>query len=235
MRYKIQVFGWTLIWSGIFIFGYVGWQLFGTDLVNAGIQEEASAELEVLLNSAEPQSEDVDRDQYLGEDLPSTDIPEVVQYWPEEPVAMGESFAFLSIPKLGIDGLVVYEGVDTETLNKGPGHMGTTPVPGQPGNSVISGHRTTHGRPFFDFDLLAPGDRVEVETSTGVHVYEVRETQIVLPTDVWVTNDRPGGWLTMTTCNPKFSARERLVVFAELVAGPNLDYVELHEAGSESA
>jgi sortase (surface protein transpeptidase) len=51
---------------------------------------------------------------------------------------------------------------------------------------------------------------------------------IVAPTDVWVTDPRPGGWLTMTTCNPKFSARERLIVVAEMVGGPNLDYVGLN-------
>jgi sortase (surface protein transpeptidase) len=52
-------------------------------------------------------------------------------------------------------------------------------------------------------------------------VYAVRELQVVRPTDVWVTHPRAGAWLTLTTCNPKFSARERLIVAAELVSGPN--------------
>jgi sortase A len=108
--------------------------------------------------------------------------------------------------------------------------MPSTPIPGQLGNAVVSGHRTTHGRPFFDFDLLEPGDTVEIESATGTHVYAVRETVVVEPTDVWVTDSRPGGWLTMTTCNPKFSAKERLVVFAEMIAGPNFDYVSVHKA-----
>jgi sortase A len=135
----------------------------------------------------------------------------------------------MTIPRLDIDGLVVHEGVDRETLKKGPGHMTTTPLPGQPGNAVISGHRTTYGRPFFDFDQLAPGDHIEIESASGIHVYEVRESQIVLPTDVWVTDERAGGWLTLTTCNPKFSARERLIVFAEMVSGPNYEYTQLHK------
>ena len=46
------------------------------------------------------------------------------------------------------------------------------------------------------------------------------------PTDIWVTDSRPGAWLTLTTCNPKYSARERLIVTAELVAGPNVEYVQ---------
>jgi sortase (surface protein transpeptidase) len=39
----------------------------------------------------------------------------------------------------------------------------------------------------------------------------------------------------MTTCNPKFSARERLIVFAEMVAGPNLDYINLHEVSVQAS
>jgi sortase A len=103
--------------------------------------------------------------------------------------------------------------------------MPWTPVPGQPGNAVVSGHRTTYGAPFFDVDLLEPGDTIEVETVIGRHVYAVRESIIVAPTDVWVTDPRPGAWLTITTCTPRFSARQRLIVFAELVEGPNLAYV----------
>jgi sortase A len=99
--------------------------------------------------------------------------------------------------------------------------MPSTPLPGQPGNSVISGHRTTYGAPFHEFDELVPGDTIEVETGLGVHIYEVRETKIVRPTEIWVTEPREGAWLTLTTCHPKFSSRQRLVVFAELVAGPN--------------
>ena len=60
-----------------------------------------------------------------------------------------------------------------------------------------------------------------------LHVYVVRDSFVVKPTDVWVTEDREGSWLTMTTCNPKFSARERLIITAELVEGPNAAYISL--------
>ena len=217
------------------MFAYLGWQLYGTDVVNAGVQEVASGELEVVLEESEPESEPVDQEEILGDVAPPPELPAVIERFPEAPAAVGESFAFLTIPKIGIEDLVVYEGVDVQTLKKGPGHMATTPLPGQVGNAVISGHRTTYGRPFFDFDLLETGDAIEVESTTGTHVYEVREILIVEPTDVWVTDPRPGGWLTMTTCNPKFSARERLIVFAEMVAGPNLDYINLQKAGASQA
>ena len=230
MRFKIQVVGWTLIWSGVFIFGYLGYQLFVTDLINAGVQEAAADELVETFNEETAEVETIDAEEYVGTaaDVPP-ETPAQVAFYPEDQPERGAAMAFIRIPSIGVDE-VVFEGVDRETLKSGPGHMEGTPLPGQPGNSVLSGHRTTYGRPFFDFDLLTIGDDIEVETAVGAHVYRVREMIIVQPTDVWVTGDRPGGWITLTTCNPKFSARERLVVFAEMVEGPNLEFIKLHEA-----
>jgi sortase A len=209
----VQIVGWTLIWSGIFLFGYVGWLVFGTDLVNARVQEAAVTDLEQHFEVvAPPEVEEV-----IVEE-------EVIERVLEDTPAAGTGFARMRVEKVGLD-VVVFEGVDTESLSKGPGHMPGTSLPGQPGNAVISGHRTTHGRPFHDFDLLVPGDLIEMETAIGTHVYEVRESFIVAPTDVWVADQRVGGWLTLTTCNPKYSARERLIVTAELVSGPNAEYV----------
>jgi sortase A len=209
----VQIVGWTLIWSGIFLFGYVGWLVFGTDLVNARVQKAAVTDLEQHFEVvAPPEVEEV-----IVEE-------EVIERVLEDTPTAGTGFARMRVEKVGLD-VVVFEGVDTESLSKGPGHMPGTSLPGQPGNAVISGHRTTHGRPFHDFDLLVPGDLIEMETAIGTHVYEVRESFIVAPTDVWVADQRVGGWLTLTTCNPKYSARERLIVTAELVSGPNAEYV----------
>ena len=231
VRRNIQVLGWTLIWSGVFVFGYLGWQLFGTDLANAAVQEQAQIELEDVFEVARdepPVVESVDPAEFLGDtaEIPSTTPP--VAFYPESAPGEGEELAFLRIPKIDLEE-VLFEGVDRQTLKNGPGHMVGTALPGQPGNSVLSGHRTTYGRPFFNFDLLEIGDDIEVETAVGTHTYRIRDMQIVQPTDIWVTDDRAGGWLTLTTCNPKFSARERLIVFAEMVSGPNFDFVQLHE------
>ncbi|MCI0544998.1 MAG: sortase [Actinobacteria bacterium] len=228
MRRRLQILAWTLIWSGVFVSGYLAWQLFGTDILTRGLQADAQTVLEDRLDESPPPSETVDVGEGPGELPPGT--PETVAFIPETTPERGDPFAFLRIPAIDLD-QVVFAGVDTETLKSGPGHMEGTPVPGQPGNAVISGHRTTYGRPFFNVDRLGPGDLIEVETVAGTHVYEVRELLVVRPTDIWVTDPLPGGWLTLTTCNPKFSARERLVVRAEMVSGPNYDYIRLYEAG----
>lgn len=229
MRRSIQIFAWSLIWSGVFIFGYLGWQLFGTDVINAAVQAEAHEELEQTFEEPQdglPDVEEIDPLAYLGEDQVETADP--VEFYPEEAPETGAAVAFIRIDKIGVDE-VIFEGVDRQTLKSGPGHMEGSPLPGQPGNAVLSGHRTTYGRPFFDFDLLEVGDQIEVESAIGIHIYEIRETRIVQPTDVWVTDDRAGAWLTLTTCEPKFSARLRLVVWAEMVSGPNLEFAKLHK------
>lgn len=223
MRRNLQIVGWTLIWGGLFVFSVLGWQLFGTDVINARVQAAAETELKQILEETRTELPEVE--EIVPESTPdSTDPPPAVEYHPEDIPASGTEFAFLTVPKLGLEA-VMFEGVDRETLTQGPGHMPGTPLPGQPGNAVISGHRTTYGRPFFDFDLLEPGDLIEVETAIGLHTYVVRSSIIVEPTDVWVTDDKEGAWLTLTTCNPKFSARQRLIINAELVSGPNLRYV----------
>lgn len=134
----------------------------------------------------------------------------------------GEPMARLVVPAAGIDWTVV-EGADRADLRSGAGHMPETALPGQPGNAVFSGHRTTYGAPFQHLDRLAPGDLVTVETASGTHVFAVVESLIVEPRDTWVTDQWRGSWLTLTTCHPRFAATERLVVVSRLVDGPNAD------------
>ena len=145
------------------------------------------------------------------------------------PVELGTGIAVLRIPRLGDWNdrpPVVVEGVSTSDLKKGPGHIPGTALPGEVGNVVLSGHRTTYGAPFERFDELQPGDAVVVETRDTWFTYTVRGTRIVRPSAVEVTYPVPGDrgatptqrLLTMTTCHPRFSARQRMVVSAELTA-----------------
>lgn len=204
-----------MIWWGVFALGYVGYQVGATNLLNRGVQQEARQDFTLAL---------VDRVAELPPPVTVTEAPEAPVLMPEVEPAVGEPLGIIRIPKVGLD-QVIFEGVTREVLQLGPGRIPGTAVPGQPGNAVVSGHRTTYGAPFFSLDELKPGDVIEVETALGVHSYTVRESIIVSPTDVWVTDSRDGAWLTLTTCNPVGSARERLIVFAELSGGPNFDFV----------
>jgi sortase A len=129
----------------------------------------------------------------------------------------GDPVAKIVIPKIGVDKLVV-EGVAVPDLKKGPGHYPETPLPGQKGNAAIAGHRTTYGAPFNRIDELVPGDEILVDTVQGHFRYLVTEQHIVSPTQVEVIQDYGDNRLTLTACHPKFSARQRIVVVAELAA-----------------
>lgn len=234
--------GWVLIWCALLLFAFLGYQLFVTDLLNDRAQAEAKDELaedlaQRRIELPEPEVVAVEpADPAVEESPPTTAAPAVsgpqVELQKEEAGEEGSTLGRIAIPSIDVDE-VMFEGVGADTLKKGPGHMPWTPVPGQPGNAVISGHRTTYGRPFYDLDLLEEGDRIEVETAVGLHVFEVRQALVVRPTDVWVTDHEQGSWLTLTTCHPRFSAAERLVVRAELVEGPNLAYASLLTQGNQ--
>ena len=120
------------------------------------------------------------------------------------------------IPTINLD-TIVFDGTDRETLKKGPGHIMGTSYPGSIGTVAISGHRTTYGAPFFNVDRLKAGDEITLESFDTVYKYIVTELMIVEPTDVWVLNPTPYPSLVLTTCNPKYSATERLVVFAKMI------------------
>ncbi len=117
-------------------------------------------------------------------------------------------------------------------LQAGVGHYDGTALPGDVGNFAVAGHRTTWGAPFNPIAELVDGDAVVVETAEEFHVYRVAATEIVLPTDVRVIAPVPSlpgeepteAWLTMTSCHPMFSARQRYVVHASLESStPRVD------------
>ena len=93
-------------------------------------------------------------------------------------------------------------------------------MPGQLGNAAIAGHRTTYGQPFFDIDKLEVGDEIIVTTLDGRFVYRVTGQQIVSPSDYQViaTTDPTKATLTLTSCHPKYTARERIIITSELDA-----------------
>ena len=198
--------GETLITLGVVILLFCGYELYFTGLETRA--EQAKAKEELFEEWQEP-------------------APTAPSQAPTGPPAvdLGDGLAILRIPRLGRDyAKVVFEGVRLSDLRKGPGHVPGTAMPGVVGNFVVSGHRTTYGAPFGQLDELAPGDAVVVETRDTWFTYRMTRQQIVAPSAVEVTYAVPGDrtakptkkLLTLTTCNPKYSARTRLIVTAEL-------------------
>jgi len=131
--------------------------------------------------------------------------------------AVGQAVGIISIPKIALQ-MAVVEGTDADQLRSGPGHYPGTPLPGEQGNVAIAGHRTTYLHPFYNLNELVAGDDVNILTVQGLFVYQVMTSQAVAPTDVAVVAPTPTPMLTLTTCNPRYSASQRLVVQAKLVA-----------------
>ena len=116
---------------------------------------------------------------------------------------------------IGLD-IVVVQGTDTASLQKGPGHYPNTPFPGQPGTVAIAGHRTTYLAPFRHIDQIENGDEIRVEMPYAAFTYTVQRHEIVDPSDVGII--KPVGYdqLVLTACHPLYSAAQRYAVFAKL-------------------
>ena len=121
----------------------------------------------------------------------------------------------LLIPAIGVD-MVMYEGIRMPTLDRGPGHWPGTAMPGQAGNVVVAGHRTSKHKVFRNIDDLAAGDQIIFQDATGEYVYLVNRVEVVQPTDVWIINPTDTPTATLFACHPPGSTRQRIVVFADL-------------------
>ncbi len=137
----------------------------------------------------------------------------------------GDALTRIRIPKIGVD-VVVVEGTTPAALKAGAGHYRGTPLPCETGNVAIAGHRTTYGKPFNQLDRLAPGDQISLETPVGSCMYQVTDRGgppnpfTVDPTDISIVANTPGEHnLTLTTCHPKGSASQRLIIRAHLISG----------------
>lgn len=134
---------------------------------------------------------------------------------PQEHTPLGR----IAVPDVGLD--VAYAaGVHPSVLERGPGHWPGTAAPGQPGNAVLSGHRTTYTRPFGELDRLAAGDEVVVTAADAAPVtYRVTETLIVPEAEyrdvVLAAPADPGTrQLTLFACHPEGERTHRIVVRA---------------------
>lgn len=215
-RPVLRALGWFFILAGVLVLLFVVYQLFVTNLITDRIQEGLRQDVVRELETDE-----------VGQ--PGGGQPEGGN--PGRPIP-GEAAGILRIPNIDLN-VVFVEGATPEHLKRGPGHYPTTPMPGEGGNVGIAGHRTTYGKPFWAMDELEPGDRIFVRTREGRFVYEVTWAQVVGPgrsevLDEVAPRDRSTKPLacgdveciTLTTCHPRFSAAQRLIVRGVLVQGP---------------
>jgi sortase (surface protein transpeptidase) len=232
VRAAARGIGQTLITFGLITLLFVGYELWVTDILSAREQDELSEQIQ---------------DEWA--DLPTVGEPVPSQVGPAPAplrVSPGEPFAVLHIPRLGSDWTrVAVEGVSPVQLAQGPGHYTGTALPGEQGNFALAGHRVGRGSPFLDLDQMRPGDPIVVETSDSWFVYRVLGDpaggsftgdtgaipgqEIVRPENVDVISPTPGSpvdapatgaFLTLTTCHPKYSARQRLIIHARMDGAP---------------
>ncbi len=215
MRRFLGATGRVLVTVGILLLLFVAYQLWGTGIYQARAQDQLESEFEQTLrdrgNPTSTTTTTRPEDPTVSTVPPST-VPSTVELPPS-----GDPVGRIVIPKIGVDQIVV-EGVDVADLRQGPGHYPGTPLPGQLGNAAIAGHRTTYGAPFGDLDQLAVGDEISLQTVQGTFKFRVdQEPFAVNPNDRDVLLPVPDrATLTLTTCNPKYSAAERLIVKASL-------------------
>jgi sortase A len=221
-RWVVGGIGKVLIVTGVLMFAFVAYQLWGTGIEYAQAQNELDDQFEELLAgtvaATAPPTTVGPTTTVAGEPpATTTTTTTTVAAAPLPSFEEGDAIARIEIPGIGLDAKVV-AGVNPEDLKKGPGHYPGTPMPGQFGNSAIAGHRTTYGQPFYRLDEVASGDEIVVTTVQGRFVYRATGSEVVAPgaSEVVATDDPDVARLTLTTCTPRYTARERLVVYADL-------------------
>jgi sortase A len=211
IRRVVRGMGKSLISVGVLILLFVGYQLWGTGLAQERAQKSLRSEFARQLAAAAPADNPVVTTP--GAPPPTTPaLPSLVQ---------GGPVGTIAIPKIGLDQVVI-EGVGVDELKEAVGHYPDTKVPGQKGNAALAGHRTTYGAPFNKLDDLVAGDEITFTTLAGTFRYLVSEKKIVTPEAVEVLDPTPDNRLTLTTCHPMYSAKQRLIIVA-ILQGPPID------------
>ena len=204
--------------AGIVILLFVAYQLWGTGLATARAQDTLTKEFDSQIAQ-------------FSAPGPSTPSQPIVTAPADLPIPQpGDPIARLTIKKIDSDFIMV-QGVDLKWLQQGPGHFPQTPLPGQPGNAAVAGHRTTYQAPFNRIDELVPGDTITATTLQGTFTYKVDAHidpkdgstsghVIVSPNDLSILDQTGVNRLTLMACHPKFTAAQRIVVTATLTSNP---------------
>ena len=208
MRRAVGVLGELLVTLGLLVLLFVVWQVWWTDVESDRAQAATVSSL-----SREFATPPAQGSAPTGPAPTESDLP-------------AGAFAIVRVPRFGADyARPLVEGTSAKELAEGLGHYSGTAGPGEVGNFAIAGHRTTYGKPLAEIDTLRAGDRIIVETAAGWTVYAVSGHEIVRPWQGEVIAPVPGkpgakptkAVLTFTSCHPRFSAKQRWIVHADLV------------------
>jgi sortase A len=210
LRQAASITGKILIGAGILVLLFTAYQIWGTSILESHTQN-------ALRNTLIAETNNQEIRHALAEAAAINKLPTgppVTAARSADP-SEGEPVGDIRIPRIGINQVVV-EGTNTPDLRKGPGHYTGTPLPGQNGNASIAGHRTTYGHPFYNLDGVKVGDPIVLTTLQGIFVYDTTKTWVVSPSDTTVIKNAFSNLITLTTCNPRFSAATRLIVQGRL-------------------
>jgi sortase A len=216
----VGVVGELMITAGVLLGGFVVWQLWWTDVEGDRAQALVVEQLDWEQAQVPAAADDAPEPPAVA--VPQTGEPPV----PVEP-SHATTFATMVVPRWdGEPERPISQGVDRESVLDllGVGHYPGTAMPGAVGNFAVAAHRTTYGKPFNRVQELVVGDPVVVRTQDTWYVYRVSSTVVVGPGDVSVIAPDPANpgaepttrTMTMTTCHPMFSARERYIVHLDL-------------------
>jgi sortase A len=210
LRQAVSITGKILIGAGILVLLFTAYQIWGTSIQESHTQNALRSTLISETNNQEIRHA-------LAEAAALDKLPTGPPVAAPRTAAPseGEPVGDIRIPRIGVNQVVV-EGTNTPDLRKGPGHYIGTPLPGQNGNASIAGHRTTYGHPFYNLDGVKVGDPIVLTTLQGIFVYDATKSFVVSPSDTGVIRNAFANLLTLTTCNPRFSASTRLIVQAKL-------------------
>ncbi|HEY3631246.1 MAG TPA: class E sortase [Jatrophihabitantaceae bacterium] len=229
VRLGLRGTGQTLITLGVVVLLFVVYELWVTNIFAHEKQVKAHNKLEKEWASGD--------DPLIGGDG-KLNLPGGKQ----GTIPTGIGIANIYIPRLGTDyHFTIIEGTNDADLEKGPGHYVHSALPGQVGDFAVAGHRVGKGEPFLNLDHLKPGDAVVIETKSDWYIYTVKGNvqtgdlndkgtdgipgrEIVSPSDIDViapVPDHPGATpteklITLTTCHPKFTANQRMILHGTL-------------------
>ncbi|MCU1391450.1 MAG: peptidase family protein, partial [Ilumatobacteraceae bacterium] len=226
-RWAVAHIGRAMVTTGVLMFGFVAYQLWGTGLQTSRAQDRLQRDFENRVSALSVPADTIavttttpsdqppvgsTTDSTTGPPTvstattPATDSPTATTVAaPTGPVAQdygpvrdGEGIGRLRIPRIGLTDYYV-AGVGKSDLASAVGHFPRSVVPGQLGNAALAGHRTTHGAPFSDLDALQPGDEIDIQTVLGgAYVYVVTGSEVVDPSDYGIVTDSDASKATLT-------------------------------------